>query len=61
MKDTKLYKVEIGVEDRKAGDVQNWRTVNVIAKDAAEAIRKPKLSKREYVLAAEIIATVEIS
>ena len=58
-KDTKLYKVEIGMLDGKAGDVQNWRSINVLATDAVEAIRKPKLKKHEYIVAVDVIALVD--
>ena len=60
MKDTKLYRVEIGYQDTKTGDVRNWMSRNVIAKDVPDAIRKVKLHKREYIAAAEVIANVEV-
>jgi len=60
MKDTKLYKVEIGYQDRKSGDVQNWMNRNVIARDAPEAIRKVKLHKREYIVAVNMTSLVDI-
>lgn len=61
MKATKLYKVEIGYIDGEIGECTNWRSVNVLAKDAAEAIGKPKLNKRmkEYVVAVEVVGTVD--
>lgn len=46
MKDTKLYKVWIGFYG-KGEDCTNWRSVNVLAKDAVEAITKPKINKRD--------------
>lgn len=58
MKDLKLYKLEIGRATRREGDVLNWMGRNVLAKTAAEAIRKAKLSKSEYVVQATLIATV---
>ena len=57
-KDMKLYKIEIGCVDRKAGDCQNWMSKNVLAKDAASAIKKVKLHGSEYVVGAEVIAVV---
>lgn len=59
MKTMKLYNVEIGCQDRKAGDVQNWMKRNVLAKDAAQAIKKMKLHGREYVVACSVIATLD--
>lgn len=59
MKDMKLYKVEIGCQDRRAGDIQNWMSRNVLADDAANAIRKVKLHGSEYVVACSVIATLD--
>lgn len=60
MKDTKLYKLEIGRMDRKAGDVHNWMNRTVIAKDAAGAIKKADLHKSEYVIAVNFLSTVDV-
>lgn len=60
MKDTKLYRVEIGYQDRKSGDMLNWMSRNVIARDAPEAIRKTKLMKREYVVSVSMTAGVDV-
>lgn len=60
MKDAKLYKIEVGLLDRKAGDVQNWSSSNVIAKDVPEAIRRVKLRKSEYINGVSVIATVNV-
>lgn len=60
MKDTKLYKVAIGYQYRKSGDVQNWMSRNVVAKDVPGAIRKVKLSKREYIADVSMLSTVDV-
>lgn len=60
MKDTKLYRVEIGYQNAKSGDMQNWMSRNVIARDVPEAIRKVKLSKREYVAAVNMLSTIDV-
>lgn len=59
MKDTKLYKIELGLLDGD-GDVHNWNSLTVIAKDAPEAIKKTRLHKDEYVLAVAMVSTVDV-
>ena len=58
-KDMKVYRVEIGLVDRKSGDTQNWMSKNVLAKDAPAAIKKVKLCGSEYVVGASVIAIVD--
>jgi len=58
MKDTKLYRVELGLLDDDR-DAMNWRSSNVVAKDAPEAVKKTRLRKNEYVVAVALIATID--
>lgn len=60
MKDTKLYRVELGFVDDEGGDSHNWSSKRVIAIDAPTAIKKTRLRKNEYVIAVEMISTVDV-
>lgn len=60
MKGLKLYKVTVGHATAKSGDCTNWMGSNVIARDALAAAKKKKLSRNEYIVAIEMLNTVEI-
>jgi hypothetical protein len=54
----KLYKVTFGLME-KDDDCSNWRSVNVVAVNAWDAINKVRSEKNEYTAEVEIIANVD--
>lgn len=57
----KVYEVSVGYDNKKEGDVPNWYSTTISARDAENAISKvkPKLGKGGYISSVVLIATLD--
>lgn len=58
--DKKLYRVTFGYATKKEDNGGNWRSVNIVAENAPDAIKRVRSGKNEYIAEVEIIAAVDV-
>lgn len=60
MKPKAVYKIGLGLKEQPENWLLNWNSVNVVACDVADACKKVKLNKGEYIVWAIREAEIDI-
>lgn len=58
-KQSKLYDVKLGLIDEDGDETINWSSKTVVAKDAAEAIKRCSPKKGEYVVGVILVSAID--